>query len=103
MVINNGDGSFSVGYSQMSEARDALMSANRAIERCLDDLGAALRRDIHDWEGEPKRQYEIAKRKWDQTMSEMNLMLVDMQGAVQDAEDAYRRSERYGQGLFSRN
>jgi len=85
----------------MAEARDALLAANKKIEQCLNDLGASLARDITEWIGEPKQQYDVAKRKWDETMAEMNAMLVQMHGAVQDAEDAYKASDAYGQRLFS--
>lgn len=94
------DGGILVNHGGLDEAAQMLAQGVKAIENRMDQLESELSPLRGDWSGMAKGAYDQAKARWDQAISEMQIILAATSRTVRQSNQEYADADRRGAASF---
>jgi WXG100 family type VII secretion target len=84
----------------LDEVSDILKKTYDGIESSTDTLEKSLEPLLETWEGGAKEAYFEAKTQWTAAQSELNDIIQQLAGAIQDVKGGFEGTEQSNTQLF---
>lgn len=99
MTTPNSDGLL-VDHAALDRIADDLRDSIQAIDARLDRLESELSPLQHEWGGQARDAYAVAKAAWDRAIESMKAILADTSIAVAESNVGYARTDRAAASSF---
>lgn len=81
--------SMSVNPAQVTALANELRNGSKGIHERLQTLESEVSKLRASWGGEAQEQYDVAQRKWSQTLGEMQNLLTQIAGKTEEISNQY--------------
>jgi WXG100 family type VII secretion target len=88
--------------AEVNALSEFIGGASRQITGHLGELDAKVKKLQASWDGEAKQAYEIAQKRWNDQVSEMNALLGRVSGKLVEIAQGYDATDRRGAGRFAK-
>lgn len=93
--------SMSVQTAQVSVLSQQIRQGSQQIRATLDELESKVGQLRAAWSGDAQNSYDVAQRKWTQSLTEMQSLLERIAGSTEEIAQAYNQSDARNAGRFS--
>ena len=93
-------GGLLVDHAALTRIATDLRDSIQAIDARLDRLESELAPLQHEWGGQARESYALAKATWDRAIEAMKQVLADTSVAVADSNGAYAHTDRNAAANF---
>jgi len=93
--------SFGVNTVRVTELSGSIRDGANGIRGDLDDLDVKIAKLRSRWGGEAQTSYDEAQRRWNQQLSEMQGLLVQIAGKTQEISEGYTSTDTNAAKRFS--
>ena len=89
-----------INHAALHQAAQDIRTTMSQIESRLDSLEHELAPLRSEWDGSQQGAYHLAKRKWDNAIDQMKLLLNDTQRAVEQSSLEFGQADARGAAKF---
>jgi len=82
-----------VNFQTISNASSEVRQTAARIQSQLDDLKSGVQRIASSWEGVAQEQYQSRQREWDNKAADLQQVLGQIAGALENAAQSYQSTE----------
>ena len=91
---------YTFSFGQADAVRDQMATITNRVHSMLEELNGNVMKQISEWESDARREYDLAKQKWDAAAAAMPSALGRAEQTLQTISDGYLHVEHYGVDLW---
>lgn len=91
---------YTFSFGQADVVRDSMASITNRIHSMLEELHQNVLKQIAEWDSDARKEYDVAKQKWDSAAAAMPAALGRAEQTLQTISDGYLHVEHYGVDLW---
>lgn len=86
--------SLKVDFAALDAGSGDIRTAARNLRGSVADMDSGIKKMQGQWDGEAKAAYQAAQEKWNSAMEDINQLLEEVGGAVDQARAEYHAAEQ---------
>ncbi|MFD8598511.1 WXG100 family type VII secretion target [Kitasatospora sp. NPDC059646] len=94
-------GQILVNFQTILNASSEVRQTASRIQSQLDDLKSGVQRIASSWEGAAQQGYQARQAQWDAKAADLQQVLGQIAGALDNAAQSYQNTEKQNEGLWS--